>query len=114
MHLQVQAGAAVVELRETAQGQAARVQGDLGRVGFHDEDVVDVGACCGEGERGCYVPGELGDGPRGNTGVVQWEIVCCGELGGCSGDSGTVTEVEVAGWVSVSFVLNRNVDIVGW
>jgi hypothetical protein len=88
----------VVELRETAQGQAARVQGDLGRVGFHDEDVVDVGARRGEDEGGCYVLGEFGDGSRGNTGVVQGEIVCCGELGSCSGDGGTVTEVEIAGW----------------
>lgn len=97
VHLQVHAGAAVVELRETAQGQAAGVQGDLGRVGFHDEDVVDVGASRGEGKGSCYIPGELGDAPRGNTGVVQGEIVCCGELGGCSGDGGTVAEVEVAG-----------------
>jgi hypothetical protein len=103
----------VVELRESAQRQAARVQGDLGRVGFHDEDVVDVGACCGEGEGSCYVPGELGDTSRRNTGAVQREIVCCGELSGCSGDGGTVTEVEVAGGVSVSFVLTRTVDIAG-
>jgi hypothetical protein len=87
----------VVELREAAQGQAARVQGDLGRVGLHNKDVVDVGACCGEGEGGCYVARELGDTSCWNTSVVDREIVCCGELGGCAGDGGTVAEVEVAG-----------------
>lgn len=97
VHFQMQASAAVVELREAAQGQAARVQGDLGRVGFHDEDVVDVGPCRGEDEGGCYVPGELGDSSCRDAGGIQGEIVCCGELGGCAGDGGTVAEVEVAG-----------------
>lgn len=98
----MQAGTAVVELRETAQGQATRVERDLGWVGFHDEDVVDVRACRGECEGGCYIAGELGDSSCGDASAVQGEIVCCGELGGCTGDGGTVADVEVAG-VGVSF-----------
>ena len=90
------AGTAVVELRKAAQGQAAGVQGDLGRVGFHDEDVVDVGSRCGEGERGRYIARELGDTPGWDASVVEGEVVCCGELGGCTSDGGTVAEVEVA------------------
>lgn len=99
VHFQMQAGTAVVELREAAQGQAASVEGDLGGIGFHDEDVVDVRTCRGEGERGCYVPRKLGDTGVGNTRGIDGEIVCRGELGGCAGDGGTVTDVEVAGGV---------------
>lgn len=93
----MQAGTTVVELCETAQGQATCVERDLGWVGFHDEDVVDVWACRGECEGGCYVAGELRDTARWNAGVVQGEIVCGSEFCGCTGDGGTVADIEVAG-----------------
>lgn len=56
-------------------------------------------ACRVEGEWGCYIPWKFRDTGIGDTRAVDGEIVCRGELGGCAGDGGAVTDVEVAGCV---------------
>lgn len=66
--LEVEASVRVAELSQAAQGQATGVERDLGGIGLHDEDVVDVRTCSLKLEQLGHVARELGDSGFGDTG----------------------------------------------
>lgn len=70
VYLEVQTGVCVAELSQPALGQATRVERDLGRVGLHDEDVVDVRTRCGQLEGLGDLAGELVNLAVRDAGVV--------------------------------------------
>lgn len=96
MHFEVQTAVGVAERSEATQRQIACVEGDLGGVGLHDEDIVNV--CTGGGQfKGCgHIAGEFIDVSERDAAVIDRQVVLGSELGGGAGDGGAVTDVEVA------------------
>lgn len=96
VHLQMDPGAGAAELGLSANGQTTSIERDFGRVGLHDEDVVDMGAGGLELEGLGHIAGELGNPALWNPGGVEGQIVVSLELGGGAGNSGAIPDVEVA------------------
>lgn len=79
--LEVEAGVGVAELAQQAQGLAAGVEWDLRWVGFDDEDIVDMWACCVEVEGLGHFAGEGGYLPLWDACRVEGQVVFGCELG---------------------------------
>lgn len=104
VYLEMNPGARVAELRKLAQGQTARVERDLGRVGLHDEDVVDMRLRGMEHKGLGDVAREFGDGALWDPRCVEGQVVCRTELSSRTSDGGAVTDVEVTIAPSMSMV----------
>lgn len=75
VHLEMEAGVGVAELRQLAQVTAARVERDLGWVGLHDEDVVDVRLGCVQHEGLGHFAGKFVDRALRDAGRVEGQVV---------------------------------------
>lgn len=96
VHFEVQAGVRVAELSKATHGQLARVKGNFGGVGFHDEDVVNVCTCCSQLKGVGHIAGEFVNVAVRDASVIEGQVVLSSQLGGGAGDGGSVTDVEVA------------------
>lgn len=110
VHLEVQPGAGVAELGQPAYWQAARVEGDLARVGLHDEDVVNVRLGRVQHERLGDLARELVDCAMWDPRGVEGQVVGSGQLGGGASHVGAVADVEVAGKDDIQYGMTDRTD----
>lgn len=93
--LQVHLRVRVREAREELQRLGTSIQGDLGRIGLGDEDVVDVRLRRCQGKRGGDIAGEFLDAAERDAGRVKGQVVVGEELRRCPVDRGGIGDVEI-------------------